>query len=230
MLDRYRKRQLTPSDDTSYGDSSVWNDRFEREGDLDWGGLWIDPFLDTLVECRCRKVLDLGCGTGNDVRRLATLGFQALGLDFSEKALDIARSKQIPGADFVRADMARGLPFPKLCFDAVFSNVALHMFDDMTTMTVIQEVRRILRPSGIFIFHVNSVDDRELRARRRRVSEKLGSNWVREADGQTVHFFSQSELEGHFQEWTHLEIEHLFVPDRITGEHFKAVWRGCARN
>lgn len=72
--------------------------------------------------------------------------------------------------------MARGLPFPKLCFDAVFSNVALHMFDDMTTMTVIQEVRRILRPSGIFIFHVNSVDDRELRARRRRVSEKLGSN------------------------------------------------------
>ncbi len=221
---------MTPSDDTFYGDSAVWNDRFEREGDLNWGGLWIDPFLGTLAACRCRKVLDLGCGTGNDVRRLATLGLQAVGLDFSEKALDIARSKRIPGADFVRADMARGLPFPKQCFDAVFSNVALHMFDDMTTMTVIQEVRRILRPSGIFIFHVNSVDDLELRARRRRVSKKLGPNRVLEAGGQTVHFFSQSELEGHFQEWTHLQIEHLFVPDRITGEPFKAVWRGCARN
>ena len=221
---------MTTSNDTTYGDSSVWNSRFEREGDLDWGGLWIDPFLDTLADCRCRRVLDLGCGTGNDVRRLATLDFQASGLDFSEKALNIARSKRIPGANLVMADMARGLPFSNLCFDAVFSNVALHMFDDMTTVTVIQEVRRILRPSGIFIFHVNSVDDRELRARRRRVSEKLAPNQVLEADGQTVHFFSQSELQGHFQEWTHLEIEHLFLPDRITGKPFKAVWRGCARN
>ena len=220
---------MTPSDDTSYGDSSVWNSRFEREGDLDWGAFWIDPFVDVLGERECRKVLDLGCGSGNDVRRLANLELQATGLDFSEKALDIARSKQIPGASFVRADMAGGLPFAKECFDAIFSNVALHMFDDMTTRTVIQEVKRILRPPGIFIFHVNSVGDRELRARRRRVSEKLGPNWVREVDGQTVHFFSQSELEGHFQTWTNLEIEHLFVPDRITGEHFKAVWRGCAR-
>ncbi|MDE2890394.1 MAG: class I SAM-dependent methyltransferase [Gemmatimonadota bacterium] len=221
---------MTPSDDASYGDSSVWDSRFKREGDLDWGGLWIDPFVDTLAESICSKVLDLGCGSGNDVRRLAELGFQVTGLDFSKIALDIARSKRNPRAGYVRADMGRGLPFLKRCFDAVFSNVALHMFDDMITRAVIQEVKRILRPSGIFIFHVNSVDDRELRAHRRRVTEKLGPNRVREADGQTVRFFSQSELEGHFREWTHLKIEHLFVPDRITGDPFKAVWRGCARN
>ena len=221
---------MTPSDDASYGDSSVWDSRFKREGDLDWGGFWIDPFVDTLAQNNCRKVLDLGCGTGNDVRRLANLDHQVTGLDFSKIALDIARSKRNPRAGFVRADMGTGLPFLKGCFDAVFSNVALHMFDDMITRAVIQEVKRILRPSGIFIFHVNSVDDRALRARQRQVSEKLGPSRVREADGQTVHFFSQSELEGHFQEWTHLEIEHLFVSDRITGEPFKAVWRGCARN
>ena len=221
---------MTTSDDASYGDSSVWDSRFKREGDLDWGGFWTDPFVDTLAENNCRKVLDLGCGTGNDVRRLANLDHQVTGLDFSKIALDIARSKRNPRAGFVRADMGRGLPFLKGCFDAVFSNVALHMFDDMITRAVIQEVKRILRPSGIFIFHVNSVDDRALRARRRQVTEKLGPNRVREADGQTVRFFSQSELEGHFREWTRLKVEHLLVPDRITGEPFKAVWRGCARN
>ena len=221
---------MTPSDDASYGDSSVWDSRFKREGDLDWGGFWIDPFVDTLAESNCRKVLDLGCGSGNDVRRLANLDLLVTGLDFSTIALDIARSKRIPGAGLVRADMGSGLPFLKGCFDAVFSNVAFHMFDDMMTRAVIQEVKRILRASGIFIFHVNSVDDRELRAGRRQVSEKLGPNRVREEDGQTVHFFSQSELEGHFQEWTHLEVEHLFVLDGITGKPFKAVWRGCARN
>ena len=46
---------MTTSDDVSYGDSSVWDSRFKREGDLDWGGFWTDPFLDTLVESNLQQ-------------------------------------------------------------------------------------------------------------------------------------------------------------------------------
>ena len=59
-----------------YADSGAWDRRFEREGDLDWGELWTDPLISLFRESGCRCILDLGCGTGNDVLRLTEEGFQ----------------------------------------------------------------------------------------------------------------------------------------------------------
>lgn len=212
----------------SYADSSVWDRRFELEGDLDWGGLWTDPFISLLGGNGSKKLLDLGCGTGNDVARLAGAGFHVTGLDFSSKAIDSARAKEIQGADFAQANMADSLPFPANCFDAVLSNVAFHMFDDSTTARVVSEVRRILKPGGDFIFHVNSREDRELRSKRKTVVKELAPNLVLEDDGQIMHFFSGDELQILFAKWTTLQLEHLEIPHQKTGGPFKRVWRGIA--
>jgi cyclopropane fatty-acyl-phospholipid synthase-like methyltransferase len=54
---------------------------------------------------RGARVLDLGCGTGEPVARYAAArGFRVLGVDESERMLEIAR-RVVPGAEFVRADM-----------------------------------------------------------------------------------------------------------------------------
>ena len=51
------------------------------------------------------RVLDVGCGTGEPVaRHFAERGFRVVGVDESEKMLEIAR-RVVPGAEFVRADM-----------------------------------------------------------------------------------------------------------------------------
>jgi cyclopropane fatty-acyl-phospholipid synthase-like methyltransferase len=51
------------------------------------------------------RVLDLGCGTGEPIaRHLAERGFRVVGVDESEKMLEIAR-RVVAGAEFVRADM-----------------------------------------------------------------------------------------------------------------------------
>lgn len=205
---------------SSYADSTVWDRRFERDGDLDWGGLWTDPFIDVLRKNGCQSVLDLGCGTGNDVARLVQAGLQVSGLDFSGNAIAMARSKAIPGAEFIQAGMAHALPFPDDHFDAVLSNVALHMFDNATRQGIIAEVKHVLKLAGLFIFHVNSTEDRELREARKPVLEELGGNRIREKDGQTVHFFSRQELESLFQSWTSLRLEHIEIPDRRTGQNF----------
>lgn len=122
--------------------------------------------------------------------------------------------------------MAHTLPFPDDLFDAVFSNVTLHMFDDATTQSIIMEVKRVLKLSGQFIFHVNSTEDRELRALRKPVLAELGENLILEKDGQTVHFFFREKLESLFQIWASLRLEHIEIPDRETGKPFKRVWRG----
>jgi len=187
---------------SSYADSAVWDRRFERDGDLDWDGLWTDSFITLLRERGCQSVLDLGCGTGNDVARLARAGFRVTGLDFSACAIALARAKRITSAEFLQADMAKPLPLSDKSFEAVFSNVALHMFDDVTTRGVVAEVKRVLKPNGQFIFHVNSLDDRELRAQRKPVLRELDENRIQEEDGQTVHFFSKEYLESLFDAWT----------------------------
>lgn len=50
------------------------------------------------------RILDLGCGTGHESLRLKNLGAEVVGLDFSERSLDIAR-KSAPDIPFYAGDM-----------------------------------------------------------------------------------------------------------------------------
>jgi hypothetical protein len=43
--------------------------RRESGADLDWGGMWTEPFLVPLREQGVCTILELGCGTGNDAAR-----------------------------------------------------------------------------------------------------------------------------------------------------------------
>ena len=104
--------------------------RRESGNDLDWKGLWTEPFLAPLREARARPILELGCGTGNEAVRLAGEGYTVTTIDLSDDAIGPARATGGSQARFLVADMTRPLPFPSGDFDAVMSNVALHMFPD----------------------------------------------------------------------------------------------------
>jgi SAM-dependent methyltransferase len=196
--------------------------------DLDWGEQWTWPFIPRLRAAGARRVLELGSGTGNDAARLVGSGFEVVALDFSREALDVARRKYGNQVDFRLADLAEPLPFAEASFDAVMSNVALHMFSDAVTRSVFAEIRRVLRPGGLFLFHVNALDDRPLRARWRAVLRELEPNYVLEEVGQTVRFFPREYLLELLEGWTLIELERVEIEDRETGAPFKRVWRGVA--
>jgi SAM-dependent methyltransferase len=124
--------------------------------------------------------------------------------------------------------MTRPLPFPDEDFDAVMSNVAMHMFPDGVTRAVFAEVGRLVRPGGLFVFHVNALEDRPLRARNLPARE-LEPDYVAEDSGQTVHFFSEAYLRELLAGWRELQVAPVPVPHRQTGEPYKHVWRGIAR-
>lgn len=72
---------------------SSWDERYLRD-DLPWDTGCPDTYLLRLVArwpvCRGR-VLEIGCGTGTNSIWLARQGFDAIGLDISAEAIDIAR-------------------------------------------------------------------------------------------------------------------------------------------
>jgi len=101
-------------------------------------------------------VLDLGCGTGQLLRRLAAdLPLRRLvGCDFSAGMLAHARERLAPRRDSrVRPALVRGdalrLPFAARTFDAVVSTEAFHWFPDHDA--AIAEIGRVLVPGGVLL-------------------------------------------------------------------------------
>jgi SAM-dependent methyltransferase len=65
------------------------------------------------------RVLDVGCGPGRHAHALARRGLEVVGVDISQRFVDLAGTAAPAGAAFVRAD-ARALPFAAE-FDAAIS-------------------------------------------------------------------------------------------------------------
>ena len=215
----------------TYAGTDFWDQfyvhRRQSGRDLDWEGRWTEPFLIPLREAGVRTILELGCGTGNDAARLAREGYSVTATDWSGEAIGHARARFGSMVTFMVADMTQPFPFPDGAFGAVMSNVAMHMFPDEVTRAVFAEVERLVRPGGLFVFHVNALEDRPLRARNLPARE-LEPDYVAEESGQTVHFFSEAYLRELLGEWRELRLAPVLIPHRETGEPYKHVWRGIA--
>ena len=126
--------------------------------------------------------------------------------------------------------MAQFLPFLNDTFDAVMSNVAAHMFSDRITRALFAEVRRVLDPQGLFLFHLNSLEDRPFRAWRKPEVREIEKNYILEQDGQTMHFFSEAYLLELLTGWQEVKLELVRLPGDVErGFSPKRVWRGMAR-
>jgi malonyl-CoA O-methyltransferase len=117
-----------------------------------------------LIKLTPGRILDLGCGTGFCARELRRRYRQAevVGLDIAPAMLREARRHDgwLRRARWLAGDAER-LPFADAGFDMVVSNLALQWCDPDR---VFQEVARVLRPGGVFMFTSFGPDTlRELR-------------------------------------------------------------------
>ena len=92
------------------------------------------------------RVLDVGCGTGALLGKLAQeQAIDCFGVDVEPQMVAVAAGRH-PGMDF-RVASATDLPFEDATFDAVIACMAFHHFDDKTGFAV--EAARVLRPQGV---------------------------------------------------------------------------------
>ncbi len=106
-----------------------------------------DALLKLILEADFPKdasLVDLGCGTGELLRKLNGLGHEYLtGLDLSEKMLDVAKEKT-PDAMFLHADL-ESIPVDDESFTGVVSNAAIQWCDPAVAAC---EIHRVLQPGG----------------------------------------------------------------------------------
>lgn len=100
-------------------------------------------------------LLDIGCGTGANLPMLASAAGRegrVTGIDFSPLALRFARDHLASLPVTLLQGDALHLPFDDASFDVVtMLDVLEHLSDDRRSL---QEVRRVLRPGGAYVFSV----------------------------------------------------------------------------
>lgn len=108
---------------------------------------WNNRIVD-LISSKPERILELGCGTGMLLKKLKkSFKAELFGFDVSSGMVRYANLKN-PGNVFV-AD-AEAIPLESNCFDVVVCRGALHHIPDVEK--AFQNVRRILKKGGIFIF------------------------------------------------------------------------------
>ena len=97
-----------------------------------------------------RRALELGCGTGIFLEKVAPSGARIVGLDLSEDLLAKARARLAAAPNVVlHRGNAEQLPYADASFDAVYGSSVLHHLD---LDRALGEVLRVLRPGGRCVF------------------------------------------------------------------------------
>ena len=98
-------------------------------------------FLTDLVRSlHCTSVLEIGCGTGIDLRKFDD-SFEIHGVDLNDHALELAK-KNIPNGRFYKENITK-LPFENASVDFVFTHKLLNYLDDETLDKGVSEMFRV---------------------------------------------------------------------------------------
>ena len=124
-----------------------WEDRNEEVYEYDFEN---ELLLQELRKTNARKILSLGCGTGPFLRRMASLGFQGIGVDIDQSLIEIAQTftENYQGRiEYVNEDI-RSLPNLGM-FEAAF---AMHLtFSKNEWLNILSKLSPLLMPGAILL-------------------------------------------------------------------------------
>ncbi len=99
---------------------------------------------------RDSKVLDIGCGTGEQVRKCRQSGFDVTGLEPAPTMRVIAQAHN-PGTSILDGVITR-LPFPDQTFDLILAIEVLRYLHRADVAQAYREMVRVLKPGGYLFF------------------------------------------------------------------------------
>jgi cyclopropane fatty-acyl-phospholipid synthase-like methyltransferase len=138
-----------------------WNSAYEGSPPWDIGRP--QPDFVRLAEAGnlAGRVLDVGCGTGEQVMLAATHGAEAMGVDIAELAVQRAREKADEREIPATFEVADALHLDRLGrqFDVITDSGVFHVFSDDERPVFVTSLRSVLRPGGMY--YMMCFSDRE---------------------------------------------------------------------
>lgn len=120
-------------------DKEFW-DNYARENESRYNYEFAKFIKDLAISLRCNTVLEIGCGTGVDLR-LFPENLTVFGIDSNDLALDLAK-KQNSSINFKKGSIT-SLPFDDSSIDFIFTHKFLNCLNDDELKNGIDEMYRV---------------------------------------------------------------------------------------
>ena len=148
------------------------------------------------------RVLEVGCGPGNNLWFLNQEGFACSGFDGSQKAIEHAKTRCGSVVDLKVAEFPN-VPFEGN-FDLVIERAAICYVPFDVARQTVANIRKVLVPGGRFLFTPYS-----------KQTEALGY----------CCYYTREMVEDLLRDWKILQLHHMSVNSEIGEEFYSAEWR-----
>lgn len=158
--------------------------------------------------------------------------FQELNSDLEQKNREVAydgwltdyeKEKEMPKAQTKLFDMTEKFPIEDNFTDIVIADLSIHYFTKDVTKAVIAEIRRILKPNGVFLFRVNSTKDSKFISRQNKMEEEF---FWEERESRSKRCFDEKTIGEFFAEW---KIEKIKEEKMLRYGKEKILWNCAVR-
>ena len=189
-----------------------WDAEYSKNRQI-WGERPSELALETtkrLIKSKGRplRVLDIGCGYGRDTVHISkSLGFRVLGIDISDKAVELARENATNA--LAREAEFRVMDFRELnsIFDVVLVSNLYHLLEPQGRHDIATHAARLLIPGGrLFLNAISTRDPEHYGVGVPLIGEE--NTWV---DGKYIHLSTEDEMRRDFAVLTIRELyEHEY--------------------
>ena len=150
---------------------NFWN-KYTDENEARYNEEFAKFTRDLATSLHCMSVLEIGCGTGIDLRLFPNT-FQIHGIDLNDNALGIAKEK-FPIGNFKKGNITE-LPFEDSSIDFVFTHQLLNYLDDDTVEKGIAEMYRV---AGKYIMNCEKFEDTEKQIDKNHKFRNMYKRWL----------------------------------------------------
>lgn len=179
------------------------------------------------------KILEVGCGSGNNLWFAAREGFNVTGLDISEIAIEYARNRfksEGLNGNFIVGGFEE-MPFEDETFDLVIDRAALTYLNLSEAKNALVEIKRVLKVNGKMFF--NPFSDRHSSSVSGRYTEDGITTDISSGIkncGDTCFYGRRDIYELFKSSWKLESIKHSEVIEQLMPEYFVyAEWRVIAK-
>ncbi|MBA2873552.1 class I SAM-dependent DNA methyltransferase [Thermaerobacillus caldiproteolyticus] len=143
----------------TYESFAYWYDELMKEAPYDSWQAFVKSKIKMYGRTKTKRLLDVGCGTGELAIRLAKDGFDVTGVDLSENMLAVAQAKaekQHISVQFFQQNMTELEGFSPFDCAMIFCDSLNYLQHEMEVQQTFSRIYELLHEGGLLLFDVHS--------------------------------------------------------------------------
>ena len=185
----------------------------------------VNKFCKEKNKVKNSRVIELGCGTGNNLNFLNDFGFKLIvGIDGSASAIKLAKKNlRAKNYKLLNSDF-NNIPFERNFFNLCIDRGSITHNSKLSVENIFYQINKVLKPSGIFISFLFSkkdslfLENRPKTSRGNKIENILFTS-----------FFDQKEIKKLFRNFKILHLVHEVKFNKLTKKN-NAMWIVVAKN